>query len=151
MRLLKCLQVFPPVVENPCPRNRISRRAGPRAGTECCRHRGVVERPERAPQKTRSFPGVSGRRRGRRGTRLDTPAFTECTLTHPCPCPRAPTQAHSAGLVLRPRPPVRPVADAAGGPRASVDRVAVAHARARGREGAPPAKMVQQRPRGGRM
>lgn len=90
-------------VENPCPPGiAFPVEQGP-GRTECCRHRGVVERPERAPQKTRSFPG--GLRAPRRGGGGDTAGHTCSQSAHSRTLAHAPRthEAHSAGLVPAPK------------------------------------------------
>lgn len=107
-------------VENPCPLGiAFPVEQGP-GRTECCRHPGVVERSEWAPQKTPAFQGVSGPLAGAEGgTRLDTPAHGVHTHAH-LPVPRAPRPTLRASS-RRPRPPgPGRSADAAAGPRASV-------------------------------
>lgn len=126
-------------VENPCPPGiAFPVEQGP-GRTECCRHPGVVERPEMgATENPELSRGSQGPSRGL--TRLDTPAHGVHTHAH-LPMPRAPRSTLQASS-RRPRPPgPGRRADAAGGPRASMTGwPPVAREGARAGEGAPPAK-----------
>ena len=115
-------------VENPCPPGiAFPVEQGP-GRTECCRHPGVVERPEMgATENPELSRGSQGPSRGL--TRLDTPAHGVHTHAH-LPMPRAPRSTLQASSRC-PRPP---------GPRAAALCCPGPHARPPAR--LPPARNV---------